>query len=311
MALSRNKIKEASRKLARAIEALKDELASLEEIDGNDSDQVVRERFNDAREEYERLNQRWDTLADLALDQPRLSFADFLSEVGEAAVSTQKKLDEANRDAIASTIDHGYTPSGVFKLPKVTGDIKFAFAETKSKRLGLVFKSEREGSEVSNEQSLRFDVVSVPPPPEMLQALNKLPALFQPILSPGLRDYILNTLIANQDKLKGRGGSRAADEYRKEPQNYLNGDKDAALIFPFPKPGDSAPQSYLVLYATNKQDSEEYGAWEVATDEDLSPQVIVAIGTTTTRKSEHPHRLREWIRSIGETQSLYLRQIKA
>ncbi|MBL9128843.1 MAG: hypothetical protein JNL97_14415, partial [Verrucomicrobiales bacterium] len=97
------------------------------------------------------------------------TFAEFLGDVGQAAIETQKRLDAANRAAVANGLAGGGVPAGVFQMPKLHGEVRFALEKTQGRKIGLVFYSKQDQTQSRNEQSMDFDIVSVPPSPELIQ----------------------------------------------------------------------------------------------------------------------------------------------
>ncbi len=201
------------------------------------------------------------------------TFADFLGEVGRAAIDTQERLDLANRAAVAAGVASGGIPLGVFQMPKLHGEIRFALEKTQSEKLGLVFHSHRKAEQSRNEQSLTFDILAVPPPPELIQAVREAHPNLALVLSRSRRSEVFATLNKVQELLgkdETPQSSALLEKHRALLQKSPE-ERDTVLIVPWRRsaqpggaPGGSE-DGFILLYAAPPSDGLDWsvGVWQL------------------------------------------------
>lgn len=267
------------------------------------------------------------TLASSHPAKPASTFADFLGEVGRAAIDTQRQLDEANRTAVAAGLATGGVPLGVFQMPKLHAEIRFALEKTEGTQLGLVFYSREKEQQSRNEQALQFDILSVPPPPDLIQSVRRLGPSLSFVLSRAKRDQIFATLDQVQEVLGQKDAPQSAtllqrhrDLLKKDPL-----ERDTVILIPWTDPRASEPSTqggedgYIILYAAPPSEGEDWsvGVWQL----ELRPPPPAAAAPAGAGAPPSPPRLhilwrfdakgaasenvlrfKEWVRSLGENQ---------
>jgi len=263
-------------------------------------------RWAEVRTEFDKVDQAMDELTGLFGQAATSTFATFLTEVGGATVEAQRRLDQSNRDLVREAVSQRLAPGGVFQIPKVSGEVKFALTQRTNRGLNLIFHSKGSSSEERNEQTLSFDIVSVPPPPELLRQAGESFADANPLIAASQRAMILDTLIAPAGGYVGPDNS-ALPGY-KEPAEKVDADRDGALVFRIPRDAGQVidPERYMVIWAEadGVADSDDaVGIWEVDFDAGDKPivHVIWQIKSAGT-KNEDIARMRAWVRLLARQQ---------
>ncbi len=101
-----------------------------------------------------------------SLHQTGMEFSDFFQQIGEAVVDAQGKLDEKSESYRNDAKTKNYLPPTVFRIPRVSAEMKFSLEKVAGKKLGLVFYSEKTEAKQMHDQSVQFEIVAVPLPPE-------------------------------------------------------------------------------------------------------------------------------------------------
>ncbi len=135
-------------------------------------------------------------------DEEKVGFSTFLSEMSEAAIEAQKNLDVASKEYLDSITGKNHILPTIFRIPKLTADIKFAMERKGTEKVNLIFYSKGKDEIERNQQSLQFDIIATPPTPEVIQKLNKVRQI-ELVLSPQLRKEIFKIVKDNLDKLDG------------------------------------------------------------------------------------------------------------
>ncbi|WP_193210706.1 hypothetical protein [Luteolibacter marinus] len=122
---------------------------------------------NKGLEKFEKLRLLVDEMIE-ALYENGSGIDSFFQAVGQGVVDAQRGLDEQTLDYLA---DNPVVPT-TFRIPKTTAEIHFSAKQrTSGSLLARVF-SRTEEQEQMTRHSVQFEVVAVPPPPELLQELN-------------------------------------------------------------------------------------------------------------------------------------------
>ena len=260
------------------------------------------------------------------------TFAEFLGDVGRAAIETQKRLDVANRAAVASGLAGGGVPLGVFQMPKLHGEVRFALEKTQGEKLGLVFYSRQDQTQSKNEQSMDFDIVSVPPPPELIQSVRSLRPGLSLVLAPHERAQVFS-LLDQVETILGKDEKPLAPALLQTHRNLLKAEADAVILIPWTSPTSNAEATqneedgYLLLYAAAPADNDWYvGVWQLEPADDPAPAPPPggAVPPASSRvprlhvlwkfetqgaTSENVQRFKEWVRNLAERQKRFLGQL--
>jgi hypothetical protein len=93
-----------------------------------------------------------------------VGFAEFLGEISGAMVAAQQRLDGQTESYLAGSSSPLPLPT-MFRIPRLAAEMKFALSTESAEGFKLFFQSE-ESETTRQEQSLKFEIVAVPPPPE-------------------------------------------------------------------------------------------------------------------------------------------------
>ena len=97
----------------------------------------------------------------------RPSFQEFFQQVADGVVKAQRSLDTVSAGYLADARRQPHVLPSVFRIPKVSAEAKFALESTDGKTVNLVFFKKTEEATTRHQQTVQFDVMAVPPPPEL------------------------------------------------------------------------------------------------------------------------------------------------
>ena len=165
-----------------------------------------------------------------------MKISDFFEDIGAGVVAAQEHLDNQTRAYLENRSDLS-VPS-LFRIPKASAEIHFSIEEQTSKGFNvMVFKSS-DSRQQQQQHKVSFDIVAVPPPPELLQQLGTPKAREVFVLGPRERQEI-----------RDRAGSPAAELLTDAvfPRVLILRGEDAHLLL-LPNPG-SARGTYSLASA--------------------------------------------------------------
>lgn len=224
-------------------------------------------------------------------------FSSFLTNVGGAVVDAQRQLDHESEKYLNETAKKDHVLPSVFRIPKVSANIKFAMKKVDEKGFNIILAKKKNESEVSLNQGLDFEVVAVPPPPEVMAQLLKkgLPNLsFE--LSPHVRDGVFSILDTMH-----QAGSKARFNLLTEAEN-----RNRVLLVHV---GAQTKRVYWIFYAT-KEDEDSVGIWylEILENAQVDAHALIGFGTGPREASagESYKELRDLIFDLGEQQEAIL-----
>ncbi|QPJ66310.1 MAG: hypothetical protein G3M78_13270 [Candidatus Nitrohelix vancouverensis] len=99
-------------------------------------------------------------------------FAKFLADIGKSMVETQRMMDYVSREYNLENQDKDYVFPTVFRIPKLTAELKVALDNESSGKLNVIVASKKTTSKELNEQSIQFEIIAAPLPPEALSFKN-------------------------------------------------------------------------------------------------------------------------------------------
>ncbi|MCP4328171.1 MAG: hypothetical protein GY791_07020 [Alphaproteobacteria bacterium] len=139
--------------------------ASIAEFESELRSQKRQKAF---RAKYEAIRKSVDDLSHLLPDVTAVtSIETFFKTVGDGMVAAQQDLDRRSIE-----YSQGQTPPplpNLFRIPKVSADIKFAMTKESSERFNVLIFSESELTRETQQNSVSFEIVAAPPPPEMFE----------------------------------------------------------------------------------------------------------------------------------------------
>ncbi len=325
----REELKDLAKSLRDSARDLHTKAKALSEaLDGKQTWEEIEKTFRSVHAEHTQLSDGLVKISDQLgagiRNEASSTFANFLSEVGRAAIDTQKSLDQANRAAVAASLATGGVPVGVFQMPKLHGEIRFALEKIDSKKVGLVFYSKKQEEQRLNEQSLSFDILSVPPPPELLQSVRRSNPGLSLVLSREQRNAIFDLLDEVKEVL-GKDETPQPPNLLEKHRALLKGspqERDTVILIPWRAPDASstpigdAPDGFVILYAAPPMEGEDWsvGVWQM----ELVPKPIAPSPTPSPSPTPRLHilwrfdakgtasenvlRFKQWVRHLGEQQ---------
>lgn len=289
-----------------SIKQLKNALKALADAD-DDNFADAAKRAREDLEPYAKLHALLSDSAASTLDS-------FLSEVGSAAVTTQRRLDVQNRQALEEARALGLPPSSVFQLPKLSATVKFAISKTEKQRFGLVFASKSSGSELTNEQTLSFDIVSVPLSPELIRSAKVAAETTQPILDEDIREQIKEVFAkAKPQDVTPTPDARRCRTFLEEIQKIVLPDFDRALVVRQPR-DDNENVRFLVFYAApQSKDAPQgtntahlIGIWEA----DIGTGAVIVVWSYKSGKGEEDEDYQPFQRWVQHLAAMQLAVLK-
>jgi|SRR5947209_8992594 len=93
---------------------------------------------------------------------PTLPIDEFFDQVGEGVVKAQQKMDLRSLDYVKGVAGQPNILPSLFRIPKVSADLKFALDTSEDHVKGLIFFKDESSQQTRNQQSIQFEIVSVP-----------------------------------------------------------------------------------------------------------------------------------------------------
>jgi hypothetical protein len=159
----------------------------------------------------------------------------------------------------------------VFRIPKVSAELKFAIDEITNKGVNLLIYKDEAQARTLNQQSIQFEIVSIPPPPD----LPPIPFQVNIVFAKDRRVKILSIL----------------------PANPWGTDVDAVLVF------EIAVGQLLIAYA--KDGIGNVGFWYAVED----PLGAVALRPFGAQDGAAVEPTRKTVQALGIKQKLFLSRL--
>jgi hypothetical protein len=97
-----------------------------------------------------------------------VDIVDFFNKVSAGVVNAQRNLDEQSADYLKTVAAQPHALPSIFRIPKVTAEMKFALQTSKKTGIDLLFYKDLTQAQELNQQTLQFDIVAAPPPPNLM-----------------------------------------------------------------------------------------------------------------------------------------------
>lgn len=137
------------------------------------------------RSKYDEVATLWEKLRDLTSKSQSGDIADFFDAIGSGVIGAQKRLDRASEEYVRSALyvspdgtadGNSASPTlpanaSMFRIPRVTAELKCSLETNRDKKLNLVFYSDRNDVRELHQQTISLEVVAVPVPPDYLNQL--------------------------------------------------------------------------------------------------------------------------------------------
>lgn len=107
-------------------------------------------------------------------DDDELSINDFIGSIATSLVDAQTNLDIQSADYLESIRGKAHITPAVFRIPKVTAQLKFAMKDVQSSGFNVIVASKRSEQEKLQEQTIDLEMVSTPPAVDVLKSAGHL-----------------------------------------------------------------------------------------------------------------------------------------
>lgn len=143
-------------------------------------DPKLMQKIQQLREQMNAVDQKWHALLAAAggteaeipvRKEERLRFSDFLNSIGEAMLETQRYLDSESLAYLRENSTKPHVLPSIFRMPRLSAEMKFALEKESEKEVNLIFFKNQNLAKELHQQSIKFELVSTPPPPDALEAL--------------------------------------------------------------------------------------------------------------------------------------------
>jgi hypothetical protein len=97
-----------------------------------------------------------------------VEITDFFGRVSAGLVNAQRNLDDQSREYLKTVATQPYALPSIFRIPKVSAEMKFAVDTTQTKGITFLFYKDQTTAEQLHQQTVQFDIVAAPPPPDLI-----------------------------------------------------------------------------------------------------------------------------------------------
>jgi len=195
----------------------------------------------------------------------RTSFGDFISSVGRSVADAQAELDQQARAHLAASRGQGgpLLPT-LYRIPKLSAEVKFAFGKETGKGLNLLFFSKKEKSSEEHQQSITFDIVAVPPPTELVEQLASGVPAIRLVLESDVRERVFKVVRDRARADLPEADRETLDAVLGTGTGAISNDANRVLILES-VPNDG-PEYVMVLAGSdpNGDASTDIGIWHVS-----------------------------------------------
>ncbi len=237
---------------------------------------------------------------ELGVPHDEIGFADFLSDIGDSVVATQRQLDEQSRVYLEQIKGNKHITPAIYRLPKVSASIKFGMRKSKGEGFNIIVAQRRKEDERTLNQSLDFEIISVPPPPDYQQTLSGEIPTIGFIFSPTVRQGIFSDIEKYQPKPE-------QTSLKKEIELLL-ASKNEVLMLQIGPRLKKGFDNYLILFA-NEEGEKNVGIWSLLRDPSGQQKPVFEIilkFTASNRQGENYKALRDIIVAHSKQQSKLL-----
>ena len=221
------------------------------------------------------------------LEPEPITFEKFIRQIGQGLVAAQEMLDAESATYLTTTASQPHILPSIFRIPKITAQMRFALRVQNEKELNLLFFSKRDQAESQNEQAIDFEVVSVPAPPGAAQQFLAVGPSLDLVLDPVLHARVLEKVRAAAET-EDTGPLVAAAQ---DPKLSLR------LVALALSAGSGKELRFLISHATTDADK-SVGLWLLTVPAQGQP-VLQTIYKFTTKNSTTEKILRDLILELG------------
>jgi hypothetical protein len=101
-------------------------------------------------------------------DTKSVDIAEFFALIAAGMVNAQRSLDDQSREYLKTMAAQPHALPSIFRIPKVSAEMKFATDTRKDEGFNLLFYKDQNSAEQLHQQTVQFDIVSAPPPPDLI-----------------------------------------------------------------------------------------------------------------------------------------------
>jgi hypothetical protein len=223
------------------------------------------------------------------LEPPPVDFEEFIQRMSLGVVRAQEKLDEESAGYLTAIADKPHVLPAIFRVPKLSAQMKFALKVDASKKLNLLFFSKTDQTESQNEQSIDFEVVNVPAPPGAAAELQAVGPMLDLVLDRPLRTSVIEQVGKFDDKADGIKDIVLAARDRVLAARLI--------VLTFGTASDGATR-FLLWHATDQADK-SVGLW-LLTRPKTGDGTLETIYKFTTANGPNENILRKQINALGD-----------
>ncbi len=244
----------------------------------------IQERIDQARQN---VGAPTPAATPISPDEPQpTNMQAFFDSVATSLLSTQRKLDLESQSYIASTASKPELQPAIFRIPRIQADLKFAIENVNEKGVNVIFFKQKQEERTLNEQSISFEIVAAPAPPEASGPGSGLPQ-FGIVYSIGLRDQLEEIVKADP----------------RPTVTPLAKQWDQALVVEV-----GSATGFIVILSKGDDQEKDLGVWHIDT---ASRLVTVALSINRDpADSEVTGPVREILAEFGKRQAAFLAAIR-
>lgn len=101
-----------------------------------------------------------------------MDIKDFFATVGDGVIAAQQALDQKSLEYLNTR--PAAALASVFRIPKASAEIQFAIETRADQRFSVVVYGSSDSRQQSQQHRVAFDIISAPPPPDMMAMLERL-----------------------------------------------------------------------------------------------------------------------------------------
>ncbi|HEX7312732.1 MAG TPA: hypothetical protein VF297_02365 [Pyrinomonadaceae bacterium] len=228
----------------------------------------------------------------------------FFASVANGYIKAQTNLDLASSDYLKASLGKPHVLPSVFRIPKLSAEVKFALNEISSETVNLIFFKNQTSSEARNEQTVQFEIVAAPPPPGVV-AKPPTDALIAPIFVTAVFSKLRRAEILDAVKRYRLPGDNTAGgtvtDNMLDRTNLLK-DPDAVIILSLE--GD---RRFLLTTADqgNLPAGGSVGVWYFETD----PAALAVLRKFGGAADKNIELVRALVAALGKTQKQFLKEL--
>lgn len=225
-------------------------------------------------------------------DRTSIAFDDFLASMSRSVVKTQQALDAESARYLAATADKGHVLPSVFRLPKLSAQVRFAIETERTDGLNLIFYKRDEKTTSRNEQAIDFDIVSVPAPPDARASALAVSPRLDLVLDPFERSPLVDTIR----KLPPTGTNAPLVQAAAAAPEQL------VLLALMP---EEKMHRYLVMYADPQGAGKSVGTWRLTLPEGADA-VLETVYPMNRKNADNEELLRDVVLAVAARQKTFL-----